>query len=254
VGTFAVLVILRWGDQIVRVERWTGDGPAPLGLDLRLDARGSPCLAGTRLERGMPIEVALGDGLAPYRSDHRTALAARVELVALCRRAGPSAKWRPMTAVLGALAFHSVLALSAFAHPTLAPDDGSIDHVFTVDLPVRVLYARPIDEYGDVRERHADESACVDPGCLENAAVRPAPLAEFWWQRSDHGCVPVRRVHIVVENETLTSIAATYGIGDFRAIYNEAINEALVALRPDPNRIFPGDEVNIPGEGLCASF
>src|SRR5262252_3612132 len=113
---------MRWGDQIVRVERWTGDGRAPLGLDLRLDARGSPCLVGTRLEIGAPVEVVLGDSLAPYRSDHRTALVAQVEIVGLPRRTGPSAKWRPIAAVLGALALHGVLGLSAFAQPKLAPD------------------------------------------------------------------------------------------------------------------------------------
>jgi hypothetical protein len=256
VRPIAVDVILRWGDQVVRVERWTGEGPLPEGLDLRLDARGWPCVSGTPLEMGAPVEVALGDGMAPYRSDHRTALVARVELVAArgARRSLPGR--RHTAAVLGALALHGVLALSAFARPALRSDEMTmIDREFLYARPTRVLYAAPVPTDADTRERQTDDDACADPwDCLDHGGSPPGPFAAIGLVPGRQGCVAARRVHVVEPGETLTSIAALYGIADFRAIYNEVVNEDLLRLRPDPNVIFPGDEVRIPGEDLCATL
>jgi hypothetical protein len=253
VSALAVDICLRWGDQILRVERWTGHEPLPEGLDLALDARGRPCLGGAPLEAGLAIDVALGDGLAPYRSDLRTALVARVELVELRRHAARHPRWRSLVALAGALAIHALFALSAFAHPKLAPDDAPHGRDFEVTFPVRVLYAPPTDDYGALRERANDESACLDAwwGCGASDP-RLQPLAAVGLPHATRGCLVARKIHVVGEGETLTSIAATYALRDFRVLYNEALNEAFVRLRPDPNRIFPGDALNVPGEGLCA--
>jgi hypothetical protein len=256
VRVFTVDVTLRWGDQIVRIERWTGGASPHAELDLRTDAHGWPCVAGIPLEIGAPIDVPLGDGLAPYRSDHRTALVARVELVSGSRgrRAVSPPRRRLLAAALGALALHGVLGLSAFARPALAPDDARVDRYFKVTLPVRVIYAPSVDSYEDLRERETDERACVDPACGAPVGRPPVYTGLTGLVRGDAGCTPARRVHYVSQGETLTSIAASYGIADYRAIYNEVLNEELVAQRPDPNRIFPGDVVKIPGEGLCSAL
>ena len=53
-------------------------------------------------------------------------------------------------------------------------------------------------------------------------------------------------VHVVEAGETLTSIAEAAGFDDYRCLYDARVNPKLVATRPDPNRIFPGDEIVIP--------
>lgn len=54
------------------------------------------------------------------------------------------------------------------------------------------------------------------------------------------------RTHIVVEGENLSTIAQAEGFRDFRKLYDAQENAALRAKRPNPNLIFPGDEVVIP--------
>lgn len=55
-------------------------------------------------------------------------------------------------------------------------------------------------------------------------------------------------VHVVQPGESLSKIAALYGMGfaAWRKIYNHPLNEELRAKRPNPNLIHPGDEVMIP--------
>jgi Putative peptidoglycan binding domain len=52
--------------------------------------------------------------------------------------------------------------------------------------------------------------------------------------------------HIVKQGECLCSIAHHYGFTDWRVIYNDPHNAAFKAKRPNPNLIYPGDELYIP--------
>jgi hypothetical protein len=52
--------------------------------------------------------------------------------------------------------------------------------------------------------------------------------------------------HVVQQGECLSSIAADYGFSDWHAIYDHAANADLRAVRPDPNVLYPGDQLFIP--------
>ncbi|MBL8241941.1 MAG: peptidoglycan-binding protein [Bryobacterales bacterium] len=52
--------------------------------------------------------------------------------------------------------------------------------------------------------------------------------------------------HIVRQGECLSRIADRYGFSDWRTIYNHPANSALRKKRPNPNILFPGDEIVIP--------
>lgn len=52
--------------------------------------------------------------------------------------------------------------------------------------------------------------------------------------------------HVVRQGECLTSIARRYGFADSKTIYDDPGNAALRQRRPNPNVLFPGDEVFIP--------
>lgn len=53
-------------------------------------------------------------------------------------------------------------------------------------------------------------------------------------------------VHVVKQGECLYRIAKHYGFADWRTIYDHADNEAFRSKRPNPNVIYPGDELAIP--------
>jgi hypothetical protein len=53
-------------------------------------------------------------------------------------------------------------------------------------------------------------------------------------------------MHVVVEGENLSTIAAAEGFRDFRKLYDAPENAELRKKRPNPNLIRPGDEVVIP--------
>lgn len=53
-------------------------------------------------------------------------------------------------------------------------------------------------------------------------------------------------VHVVKQGECLTRIAASYGFGDYRDIYDHPANAEFKRKRPNPNLIFPGDRITIP--------
>ena len=55
------------------------------------------------------------------------------------------------------------------------------------------------------------------------------------------------REHIVAQGEHLSSIARRYGFADYRAIYDYPENAEFKRKRPDPNVVFPGARVVIPG-------
>jgi len=52
--------------------------------------------------------------------------------------------------------------------------------------------------------------------------------------------------HKVRQGECLASLAARYGIRDWRTIYDDPANDELQELRPNPNVLYPGDIVQIP--------
>jgi N-acetylmuramoyl-L-alanine amidase len=52
--------------------------------------------------------------------------------------------------------------------------------------------------------------------------------------------------HIVKQGECLSRIAAAYGFADWRRVYEAPENAALREKRPNPNVLFPGDEIVIP--------
>jgi hypothetical protein len=53
-------------------------------------------------------------------------------------------------------------------------------------------------------------------------------------------------VYAVRSGDTLTAIARDQGFDSWRQLYNHPANAAFRARRPDPNRIFPGDQIVIP--------
>ncbi len=53
-------------------------------------------------------------------------------------------------------------------------------------------------------------------------------------------------VHIVSQGEHLASIAKRYGFSDWKAIYDHPKNKDLKEKRPNPNILYPGDQVFIP--------
>jgi len=52
--------------------------------------------------------------------------------------------------------------------------------------------------------------------------------------------------HTVEQGEHLSAIAARYGFFDYRTIWDDPHNAALVKKRKDPDVLFPGDQVYIP--------
>src|SRR5262245_53452531 len=53
-------------------------------------------------------------------------------------------------------------------------------------------------------------------------------------------------IHVVKQGECLSSIAAKYGFVDWRTIYDHPNNTDIKQQRPDPNLLFPGDQLFIP--------
>ncbi|HZI16823.1 MAG TPA: peptidoglycan-binding protein [Myxococcus sp.] len=53
-------------------------------------------------------------------------------------------------------------------------------------------------------------------------------------------------IHIVKQGECLSLIARRYGFSDYKKVYEHPDNAALRKKRPDPDVLFPGDEVVIP--------
>jgi Putative peptidoglycan binding domain len=53
-------------------------------------------------------------------------------------------------------------------------------------------------------------------------------------------------IHLVKQGECLSSIAEDYGFSDWQIIYGHGDNANFRILRPDPNVLYPGDELYIP--------
>lgn len=52
--------------------------------------------------------------------------------------------------------------------------------------------------------------------------------------------------HVVAQGECLSSIAAKYGFADWKTIYDDPANADFKGRRPNPNLIYPGDQLIIP--------
>lgn len=52
--------------------------------------------------------------------------------------------------------------------------------------------------------------------------------------------------HTVKQGEHLSGIAAQYGFGDYKSVWNDPGNASLRSQRPDPHVLYPGDVVTIP--------
>lgn len=52
--------------------------------------------------------------------------------------------------------------------------------------------------------------------------------------------------HTVMQGEHLSLIARQYGFGDWRTIYNDPLNSEFRQKRPNPDVLYPGDQLNIP--------
>jgi N-acetylmuramoyl-L-alanine amidase len=53
-------------------------------------------------------------------------------------------------------------------------------------------------------------------------------------------------VYVVRQGESLSSIAVANGLSSWKKIYDDPANAEFRRLRPNPNLIFPGDEVTVP--------
>lgn len=56
-------------------------------------------------------------------------------------------------------------------------------------------------------------------------------------------------LHVVRPGDTLTRIAKRYGVADWRSIYFAPENAEFRRKRPNPDRIFPGDEIVVVRQG-----
>lgn len=54
------------------------------------------------------------------------------------------------------------------------------------------------------------------------------------------------KYHVVEQGECLSSLTNLYSFSDYRLIYNHPNNSQLKRKRPNPNVLYPGDEVFIP--------
>lgn len=54
-------------------------------------------------------------------------------------------------------------------------------------------------------------------------------------------------VYTVRNGDTLSGIARKYGLPSWRVLYHHPSNKSFRQKRPNPNLIFPGDRINIPG-------
>jgi hypothetical protein len=77
-----------------------------------------------------------------------------------------------------------------------------------------------------------------------------------------HDCIVLRfdqptetlpSLYVIKSGDTLTKIAAQFGFASWRDIYHHPENAAFRRKRPNPDKIFPGDELVIPGHPVQPS-
>lgn len=59
--------------------------------------------------------------------------------------------------------------------------------------------------------------------------------------------IPTNDWYTIQSGDTLSKIAKEAGISDWKTIYNDSKNDQFRKDRPDPNKIYPGDKIWIPG-------
>ena len=62
------------------------------------------------------------------------------------------------------------------------------------------------------------------------------------------------KTHVVKQGEWLQKIARLYGFASWQTLYDDPANESLRNKRPNPDLLYPGDEVIIPDKVRVASL
>ncbi len=111
---------------------------------------------------------------------------------------------------------------------------------------------------GQVQTRRTDSSGRVrvDPIPQGQCHIRVPDLDGSAWHpgagapatRVDRG---PKRIHVVTKGECLSRIAKNYGIHAWKRLWNSPDNERLRAKRKNPDLLYPGDEIVIPGIEVC---
>jgi LysM repeat protein len=61
-------------------------------------------------------------------------------------------------------------------------------------------------------------------------------------------------IYTVKPGDTLTSIAKAHGVSSWQALYNDPANAAFKSKRANPNLIYPGDQIVVPGAAKPTPF
>ena len=59
------------------------------------------------------------------------------------------------------------------------------------------------------------------------------------------------KIHKVQQGETVSSIAKQYGFPNWESLYNHPDNSEFKELRPNPDLIYPKDEIVIPERNIA---
>jgi hypothetical protein len=194
----------------------------------------------------------------PYRSAAGVPLTARLR--AIRRPTGLPRFARPSRGTIIGIAFatliHAALFVLTFCKPALAADEDFIEkrepiatiRFLSLDFPEPVICFPEFEPIVRINDERATLWGSPRHHGRMGATSGNLPAEE------QVGCRRAPHVHVVLEGETLTSIALLYGFDSFRDLYRQDVNPWLVEERPNPNLIFPGDRVVIPDEdpdALC---
>lgn len=105
------------------------------------------------------------------------------------------------------------------------------------------LLTRATDAHGQLQLDSIPQGRChIRVPTLDGNAWQPAEGAPSARIDSGHA-----QVHRVKSGENLTRIAARYGINGWQKLWEASANRSLRKRRKNPNLLYPGDEVTIPG-------
>ena len=145
-------------------------------------------------------------------------------------------------------------------HAILAPHVAvSTPLVLTDQLKIRVedskgkprgaqsVFAR--DAEGEISDTYTDVKG---EATLRGLAVGPVAISLYMGSLEAPGAPPQPqprpdKLYVVQQGDWLSRIAGLNGFDSFDPIYNYARNQKLKQLRPNPNELYPGDEIWIPG-------